>query len=226
MTITLAIDASGADATVACLVDAACVAEGRAAMRHRDRETLLPLVLDVLRAAGMAPRDVHRIVVGEGPGAFTSLRIAAATAKGLVHGTRIRLAAVSSLVWRAASIAADGDRRLIATDALRGERFAQPVVRRDAGWTALGPVLVVPASALADLARQWDASPVDGDDGSSRVEARALVDVDPSAIHQVDAATWEPAYGRLAEAQVKWEANAGHPLPVVGGRVDVGASIP
>jgi tRNA threonylcarbamoyladenosine biosynthesis protein TsaB len=28
----------------------------------------------------------------------------------------------------------------------------------------------------------------------------------------VDRARWEPAYGRLAEAQVKWEAAHGRPL--------------
>jgi tRNA threonylcarbamoyladenosine biosynthesis protein TsaB len=29
----------------------------------------------------------------------------------------------------------------------------------------------------------------------------------------VDLATWEPAYGRLAEAQVKWEREHGRALP-------------
>jgi hypothetical protein len=30
----------------------------------------------------------------------------------------------------------------------------------------------------------------------------------------VDIDTWEPAYGRLAEAQVRWEETHGRPLPV------------
>jgi len=29
----------------------------------------------------------------------------------------------------------------------------------------------------------------------------------------VDVSAWEPAYGRLAEAQVRWEAAHGVPLP-------------
>jgi tRNA threonylcarbamoyladenosine biosynthesis protein TsaB len=29
----------------------------------------------------------------------------------------------------------------------------------------------------------------------------------------VDLASWEPAYGRLAEAQVRWESAHGRPLP-------------
>jgi hypothetical protein len=32
------------------------------------------------------------------------------------------------------------------------------------------------------------------------------------AAEPADLASWEPAYGRLAEAQVKWEATHGRPL--------------
>ena len=32
------------------------------------------------------------------------------------------------------------------------------------------------------------------------------------AADAADLAAWEPAYGRLAEAQVKWEAAHGRPL--------------
>lgn len=33
-----------------------------------------------------------------------------------------------------------------------------------------------------------------------------------SSAPAVDLASWEPSYGRLAEAQVKWEATHGRPL--------------
>ncbi|OYV67912.1 MAG: hypothetical protein B7Z72_09030, partial [Gemmatimonadetes bacterium 21-71-4] len=33
------------------------------------------------------------------------------------------------------------------------------------------------------------------------------------ALEAADLAGWEPHYGRLAEAQVKWEAQHGRPLP-------------
>jgi tRNA threonylcarbamoyladenosine biosynthesis protein TsaB len=33
-----------------------------------------------------------------------------------------------------------------------------------------------------------------------------------TAAAPADLAEWEPLYGRLAEAQVKWEAEHGHPL--------------
>jgi tRNA threonylcarbamoyladenosine biosynthesis protein TsaB len=47
----------------------------------------------------------------------------------------------------------------------------------------------------------------------ARPHARAVaLMAEPAA---VDLATWEPAYGRLAEAQVKWEAAHGRALPSV-----------
>jgi hypothetical protein len=33
------------------------------------------------------------------------------------------------------------------------------------------------------------------------------------SIESVDIASWEPEYGRLAEAQVRWERAHGMPLP-------------
>ena len=50
-------------------------------------------------------------------------------------------------------------------------------------------------------------------DPSAAAAARLteLIDATPAA----DLAAWEPAYGRLAEAQVKWEAAHGRSLEAV-----------
>lgn len=224
MTSFLVLDAAGATASAAVFVDGACRAAGRAAMRNRERETLLPMVLDVLREAAVRPGDLTGVVVGEGPGAFTSLRIAAATAKGLVHGTAATLSAVPSLVLLAASVgdAAPGTRRLVVTDALRGERYLQGVERGPQGWVALGPVLVRPAASMADEAARWRADPLDAVALGLDPDAAAWGRVAPGGTVPVSLATWEPRYGRLAEAQVKWETAAGQALPSPTGHVEVG----
>lgn len=58
---------------------------------------LVPAIRDVLNEAGVARSSVDRVVVGAGPGSFTGLRVAAATAKGLVRSLGIPLRAISSL---------------------------------------------------------------------------------------------------------------------------------
>lgn len=58
---------------------------------------LVPAVDRALRAADAGRRELDGIVVGAGPGSFTGVRVAAATAKGLCHALGLPLRAVSSL---------------------------------------------------------------------------------------------------------------------------------
>ncbi len=59
---------------------------------------LLPILVDdALREAGTELADLDGICVGLGPGAFTGLRIALATAKGLAWAASVPLAGASSL---------------------------------------------------------------------------------------------------------------------------------
>ncbi|NIP58093.1 MAG: tRNA (adenosine(37)-N6)-threonylcarbamoyltransferase complex dimerization subunit type 1 TsaB, partial [Gemmatimonadetes bacterium] len=60
-------------------------------------EELVPGIVDVLDRAGTDRRQLTGVVVGAGPGSFTGVRVAAATAKGLVRALGIPLWASSSL---------------------------------------------------------------------------------------------------------------------------------
>lgn len=84
---------------------------------------LLPTLAETLRAAGLTPADVRTIVVGRGPGSYTGLRVAAATALGLARGTGAELVGLSSfeaLAWR--ELAA-GARCAVLLDARAGEAY-------------------------------------------------------------------------------------------------------
>ncbi len=59
---------------------------------------LLPAVDAALRGAGVERSALAAVVVGSGPGSFTGLRIAAATAKGIVRALGIPLYAYPSLL--------------------------------------------------------------------------------------------------------------------------------
>jgi len=212
--LTLALDASTYVGTVAVLRDGALIAARDALMRGEHEERLMPTVLAALAEVGVAPREVARVVCGEGPGSFTSLRIAAGIAKGIAHGAGVPLYAVSSLALVAAGAEPPlaAGRYVVALDAMRGERYAQSVVIRADGSVAVeGKAAIVEPAALAALGAPI-IGPLEAEPRlpHARGVARMLADI--LGAGPVDLDAWEPSYGRLAEAQVRWEAAHGRPL--------------
>jgi tRNA threonylcarbamoyladenosine biosynthesis protein TsaB len=118
-------------------------------------ENVISLIDGALSQAGITLADVDGIAVGLGPGSFTGLRIAMATAKGLCFAAGKSLYGVSSL----AALALDGARAaretardallVPVTDARRGEVFAGFYCLSDAKMYLLAPEEVVPSAQLA-----------------------------------------------------------------------------
>jgi tRNA threonylcarbamoyladenosine biosynthesis protein TsaB len=216
--ITLAMDAATYAGSVALLDGARVLAERTVAMRGREHEALMPAVADVLAGQGLAPSRLGRVVCGEGPGSFTSLRIAGGIAKGLALSLGIPLVPVSSLALVVASQdVVRAGRYLAAIDALRGEHYVELYeVAADGAIRLVAPTRLVPSGSVPATAAEQSAKAVGPGqpDGAVGPHARAaarlsdLLDLAPPA----DLARWEPRYGRLAEAQVKWEAAHGRPL--------------
>lgn len=217
--ITLALDASTYRGTVAVLEGSRILTEVSAQMRGKHAEQLMPAVARALKDAGQDLGRVARVVCGAGPGSFTSLRIAASIAKGIAVGRGIPLYAVSSLALLVAGNVSDGPRGprryLAVLDALRGESYVA-VFEHDAGRVrAAGDMRLVPTTTLQQVAEASDARVV-GPDQPQGWEPHArglslLGDLIDSS-QPVDLAGWEPVYGRMAEAQVKWEAAHGRSL--------------
>lgn len=208
----LALDASAGPASVALFIDDLRV-EARRIDRAGSAELLAPTIADMLLEARVHAREITDVAVGEGPGSFTGLRVAAALAKGLARGTGAQLHAVPSLpLIAAAAHDAPAGTTYCVLDALRGEWFAQAVQHDEAGgWRVLGaverlPVADVRARAAAEGARVAG-PPVDV---AQQPDAAATLRI---GVHAVDRDAWEPDYGRLAEAQVQWEAAHARPLP-------------
>lgn len=84
---------------------------------------LLPAIDHVMHSAGFAPRDLQGVVVGGGPGSFTGLRVAAATAKGIVHALGVPLFAYSGLLAIAAGCVSAGRPVCALLDARRRDVF-------------------------------------------------------------------------------------------------------
>jgi tRNA threonylcarbamoyladenosine biosynthesis protein TsaB len=218
----LVLDAATATGSVALLRDGQLLGVRIVVMGQGQDDHLFPAVQALLQEAALTPAALVAVVCGAGPGSFTSLRIAAALAKGLCHGAGCPLYAVPSLLLAAAALPAEAvGPFLVHADALRGERYVLPVERQANGSvSAAGPLARVATAALAESTQQ-----------ERRVAVTAAPDALPSAyivtpdasrvLHvsggwreqEADLASWEPTYGRLAEAQVKWEATHGVSLP-------------
>jgi tRNA threonylcarbamoyladenosine biosynthesis protein TsaB len=160
------------------------------------------------------------VLCGAGPGSFTSLRIAASIAKGVAVGRSLPLFAVSSLALIVAGNVSDGPRGvrryLAVLDALRGESYVA-LFEHDEGFVRpVDDLRLVPTDTVGALAAAADARAVGPDQpdhwlpharGATLLMSAVLAD------GPVSLASWEPIYGRMAEAQVKWEATHGRALP-------------
>lgn len=209
----LVLEASTPRASVAVVCGGELLAEGAAEMRPGADDALMPAVDVALRAAGVRPSELHAVTCGAGPGGFTSLRIAAAIAKGVAHATGCALEAVPSLALAAA---AHGPGVWVVTlDALRGERYAAQVTVDGLGFAfeyaylgVLGAEAVRAAVARADKG-PWKVGTVDANAHPAR--ARAIGGC-AQLVTRVELDGWEPLYGRLAEAQAQWELAHGRAL--------------
>lgn len=222
---TLAIEGATYQGSVALLRGAEVVCErglsgddGGAARAGRG-ERLMPAIAECFAEAGLKGDEIARIVCGAGPGSFTSLRIAGSVAKGLAVGYGVPLFAVSSLLLSVsgAKPPLPPGEYLSVLDAMRGELFASRIVYRpDAGEYNVEPAKILSRLDLDDfLAREKAVRVVGpGQDIDLHPHACGVAPVLDQIIASapVDLASWEPDYGRLAEAQVRWEAVHGRPL--------------
>lgn len=216
--IVLAIEASTYVGSVALWRDDELLGAREAAMRGAERERLMPEIAALLDQAGITAAGVQRVMCGAGPGSFTSLRIAASIAKGMALGSGAELWSVPSLglVVAAAPPSTGEGRYLAVLDALRGELYAA-LYEIDAEG-AIGEVeraRLVAADRVEDVAARLEARIIGPGQALAAVpHARgALRLADRGGARCVDLDRWEPEYGRLAEAQVRWETAHGRPLP-------------
>ena len=94
----LAFDTSSKALSLAILEDKQLLAETTINIKKNHSITLMPAIDFLMTCLDLTPKDLDRIVVAEGPGSYTGLRIAVATAKTLAHTLDIELVGMSSLL--------------------------------------------------------------------------------------------------------------------------------
>ena len=217
MDYTLALEGATYGGSIALLRDSTVIAErtlvdGGIPSRAGREERVLPSVAECLGEAHVGVDRITRVVCGAGPGSFTSLRIAASVAKGIAVGVGCPMFSVSSLLLTVACAReplAEG-RYLSVLPAMRNEWFTALFEVIGGGSIAqVRPPSIVADSELAAIAAEARATLLGPDrDIDSRPHARGVATLLDEIISAgpVPVETWEPNYGRLAEAQVKWDA--------------------
>lgn len=179
-------------------------------------ERLLPLIAELLSAAGWSRGSLERLGVAVGPGSFTGLRIGIACAQGLALGLEVPIVGVTSLraMARAVPDSAPGIRCAV-LDARRGEVFVA------AHRSGPGAHEVLPARALPiDSAR----ATIEAELGEPPIwvgSGLVLLGVSPSHESATSNEPHASAVGLLAE---ELEPAEHPPLPVY--IRDAGATLP
>ena len=235
--ITLALDTATDRCTVAAS-DGRRVAHRYVDGSRRHAAAILGLIDAVLGELGAGGHDIARLVVADGPGSFTGLRVAAAVARALAWHRDVEWRIAPSLLVRAAGQVPPGGGTVLAlSDALRGEVYAaswrfgehdvvrlSPLARAmpPAALATLAPVDVVvgsiPPALLAAVGAATGRDAVTGE--AALPDARRLLqlaDLAGGTDRVADPGGWQPEYGRPSEAQVVWERNHGIELPSASG---------
>ena len=142
--------------------------------RRASNTQLVPRIDELCARAGVAREKIACVCVGRGPGSFTGVRIALATAKGIASALEIGLVGVSSLdavAWGAWKAAERGE-LLVVADAMRREVYPVEYRLDDEGAVRLTADRVIKAEAFAEELGATGSSDRsmadDGDAGDSR----------------------------------------------------------
>ena len=184
------------------------------ASAHRASNTqLLPRIDALLAEQGVARGELACIVVGRGPGSFTGVRIAMATAKGVASALDVGLVGVSSLdavAWNAQAAGVRGPLAVVA-DAMRKEVYPVRYQLTGEGVCRLGADRVVKAEAaaaeLAACATETPRLAVTGD------ALAKYADLFAPAGEALPSELWAPTgRGLLQALQAAWRAGEADPF--------------
>ena len=180
--------------------------------RRQSNTQLIPRIEALLARAGASRGDIACVAVGRGPGSFTGVRIAMATAKGIASALEVGLIGTSSLDAVAWGVWRSGERGEVAVvaDAMRKEVYPVRYRVTDAGAQRLEADRVAKADVAADELK--------GDGG----EAGILVAGDGLKKYRelfeacgriLPESVWAPSgQGLLLALQAMWRAGECDPL--------------
>lgn len=128
------------------------LASGDTMARREANVKLVPAIEKLFSNQGLSKEDISCVVCGRGPGSFTGVRIAVATAKGIAAGLEVPLYGVATpdaIAWQCWLKGIRGHLAVL-LDAMRGEVYPARYVLSEQGAVREDPLTVAKASELAE----------------------------------------------------------------------------
>lgn len=223
----LAIDTSNHPMSVALVEDDQLLATTTLNMVRNHSIYLMPTIDNLVKLVKWTPADLDRVVVAQGPGSYTGIRIAATTAKTLADTLKIDLVGISSLALVARNVLPGSSQVIVPFfDARRGNVFAGAYQWQDgrlvnliedqhlAMTTLLDQLAKVdrPVILLGHLTKRIKEQ-VSGLPANVTLAPRAygipstyqlaLAGEDQPAVREID--SFVPHYLRITEAEANWQ---------------------
>ncbi len=222
----LAIDTSNYPLGIALIDNQQVIGEYITNIKKNHSVRVMPAIENLCRECEVKPADLERIVVAEGPGSYTGVRIGVTIAKTLAWTLQIPLVGVSSIEVLAASAARyfpgyvaplfDARRGQVYTGLYRSQNGALEAVKKDQ--------LILAKDWAEQLIEMSEPVLFVGNDVSIHKEVLASIMGDQArfahytennprpgelahlGVHRepVDVHSFVPNYIRLAEAEAKW----------------------
>ncbi|MEJ7174770.1 tRNA (adenosine(37)-N6)-threonylcarbamoyltransferase complex dimerization subunit type 1 TsaB [Staphylococcus caprae] len=210
----LLIDTSNQPLSVALMQDNQVIAEKTTNIKQNHSVQLMPEIQKLFEQSQIDKQDITDIVVAEGPGSYTGLRIGVTVAKTLAYALQTRLYGVSSLKALAATVK-DDDRLLVPIFDARREAVYTGVYRNvdekletviEDGYLpiselkdklhALNQDYVYVGFNIENIAHLLDSEVIEN--LPSAAVMKSLIQ-EPEDIH-----TFAPKYHKLSEAERNW----------------------
>lgn len=186
------------------------VASAEVEARRASNTQLVPRIDRLCAEAGAARDEIACVAVGRGPGSFTGVRIALATAKGIASALGVALVGVSSLdavAWGLWDAGLRGTGAVVA-DAMRREVYPVRFSLTDGGAVRLTADRVVKAAEAAEELAAGDPADFVAGDG-----LRKYGDLFAGAGPFAPEDRWAPTgRGLLQAVQAAWRAGQCDPL--------------
>lgn len=202
----LALETSTRQATVAALEDNRLLGQTELDPAQRTAQAFAPAIARQLLAVGWRACEVQLIVVSQGPGSFTGLRVGVTAAKTLAYAVRAEVLGVNTLQVIADQSPAAVERLDVVTDAQRRQLFVAHFRRRGEALEMVGDVQIVNNDAwLESLAMAEESGETSRETGDGEAARRWVSGVGlarlradlPDGVSVVAEQCWSPQASTL-----------------------------